>query len=450
MNVLLTILIVSNNRRILLEEQVENLLELLSRHPAVKFELIVSETSSLDLASSSKLDSKDTPPHVDYKYIFRSHSFVTAEEHLLARLEMPVGDYCWILGDDDPVVPDGLNDLVRALTTSLADFILFDSYSLSSDGQVFGSSCRNYFPLGDSYLSMNELIAIYGFWFVPSGFSITIFRREMFDIQVFREHILMSAIYSHVSAFIECFSASRCVTVGTALVWYRMNLSDEGGDDNWQRLSRTKGHSQNYPWTLGFCSLLNRLIFGGFIHLNTIRLAMDQNHAARFVWHMLAMEMVIFQCRFDIKNLDELSQPSGLYGDSRSISGIDWNEFIRFWELVLRPFPVCSEFVELLSIYYNIVLTASALGKLPSHLEGVPLRARLNRLCHAFEALACSIYDRYLGVYMYNPMLFWIEQGAAFGLQLEPRKPGIDPEDEAEPSRNMRLLTHAFRGCMPV
>ena len=450
MTTLLSILLVSNNRRSLLEGQVENLLSLLSERTKSKYEIIVSETSSVNPASSERLGSMQPPPHIAYKYIFLAHPFVTAEEHLLARLEMPVGHYCWILGDDDPVVPEGLTELLRALIADSADFILFDSYSLSSDGLIFGSSRRNYFPLGCSHQSMNELIAAYGFWFVPSGFSVTIFKRKLFDIQVYSKHVRISPIYSHVSAFIECFSAARCATFGTALVWYRTNLSDEGQDDNWQRLSRVNGHAQNYPWTLGFSSLLLQLISGRFIHLNTIRFAIDQNHEVRFIWHMLAIEIVIAQCKSDINDEAELYRFGGLYRDSFRESTISWPAFVDFWELVLRGLPVATHFTALLRVYADIVLTVMALNNLPGNVEGLALRGRLNRLHHRFESLVCSVYDLYLAKYLYRPVRFWVEHGSTFGLYMDTSYVGAELENEASLSRNMELLTHSFRGCKNI
>lgn len=441
MSTLLSILTVSNNRRTTLEEQVVNLLTLLNGQQEGRFEVIISETSSSHLIKSEKLASIHCPQNVQYSYIFQPLPFATAEEHLLARIDMPCGEYCWILGDDDPVVPDGLSRLVLALNKSLADFILFDSYPLSSDGLRFGDSRRNHFPNGRTIMTMDELISLYGFWFVPSGFSIIVFRRSLFNALVYRAHVAISPIYSHVSAFIECFSDATCAVVGAALVWYRTNSSDEGDDDNWERLARSKKHSKNYPWTLGFSALLARLVAKRLLRVDSIRFAIDQNHCSRFVWHMLAMEMILSQCRSDIERLSESSSSMTLFIDSIRRPEMSWSEFMCFWSLVLRDTPINDSFTKLLGIYKDIVLTTMVLEKLKGAPIALALDNRIRRLNDRFKNYFTLVYDTYLAKYMHFPVRYWIDQGPLSVLTQD----AFMSTDEVVFSRDMIRLAQALR-----
>jgi len=421
-------------------------LGLLSAYPDISFELFISETSSVNSDCSRRLAGEVRMPNVAYRYSFLPKPFATAEEHLIARIDLISGEYSWILGDDDPIVPHGLDKLVQLLVADAADFVLFDSYSLSSNGVEFGNIRRYCFPEGVTLMSMSDIIAVYGFWFVPSGFSVTIFRRALFDQYIYREHLDISPIYSHVSSFIECFSAQPCAVVGSALVWYRTNLSDEKGDDNWHRLSHVKGHCQNFPWTLGFCTLLARLLDKSKIDYNVLKVAIDQNHRSRFVWHMLAMDMIVGQCRCDINSFGGKNMARVLYRDSIQSSVLDWSKFVEFWACILDGSDIADVFCEFLSVYESIILVMMTVLNPSSTTSSRALIAKLDRLEDRFNYLISLIYDLYLGKYMFSPIRFWVDQGPLSG------SGAIDLAaiDEESLSRNMRLLLSSFRCSLIV
>lgn len=405
---LLTILIVSNNRRRLLEEQVKSITRLLANKNDADVELLISETNSEERQPSHCITSTASNEDLLIRYIFDPNPFVTAEEHLLARLDLALGEYCWILGDDDPIVDTGYYNLLDILHLGKHDYILYDSYGLDSNGETYVNEPRYGFPAGTTELSMSRIISMYGFWFVPSAFSTTIFRKSLFLRKTYEKHIAVSPIYSHVTAFIESFAAARCCINGEPLVWYRKNKSDEGDDDNWERLSLTSKRSVNFPWTFGFSSLLAMLTDESFISFELIRFTVDQNHDRRFVWHMLAIELTIIQCMRDIDLLASGNALTNtLYHDSLTHRISSWQDFSCFWSHVLGPGTIENSFRLFLSAYESCVLTLLAIERLQASSGSVnALKNRSQRLAEGMKIAKTAIYDEYLSPYMYDPNVF--------------------------------------------
>ncbi|HVC90960.1 MAG TPA: glycosyltransferase family 2 protein [Acidobacteriaceae bacterium] len=125
---LLTIAIPTFNRAKYLRESLSTLFDQLDAQPTV--ELLVSDNASSD-ETSAVIDEFQTRG-LKLRYL-RNEVNLGVDANFLRCFEQACGKYLWVLGDDDIVVPGGLNKILRMLEAADYALIYLCAYSFRSD-----------------------------------------------------------------------------------------------------------------------------------------------------------------------------------------------------------------------------------------------------------------------------------------------------------------------------
>jgi len=115
---LLTIAIPTYNRSACLTQLLEALGPQLVGESRV--ELIVSDNASPDDTSAVIASFRDKGFALNYS---RNETNIGADANFIRCFELAQGEYVWVFGDDDIIVPGGLNEVLRCLETRRFDLI---------------------------------------------------------------------------------------------------------------------------------------------------------------------------------------------------------------------------------------------------------------------------------------------------------------------------------------
>ncbi len=115
---LLTIAIPTYNRSSCLKQLLDVLAPQLSGESRV--ELLISDNSSPDDTPAVVETFRDKGLAVVYK---RNESNIGADANFLQCYNMARGEYVWIFGDDDVIIPGGLSEVLRQLETQRFDLL---------------------------------------------------------------------------------------------------------------------------------------------------------------------------------------------------------------------------------------------------------------------------------------------------------------------------------------
>jgi hypothetical protein len=400
---LLGILIPSNNRRDLLEVQVSRLLADLDSCGEASYQVVISETSSVHAEPSSLIrDISDTKDFVEYH--FRPLPFSTAEEHILQRYPLIRSHYCWILSDDDEPYPDTVKSLESLLSSKRFSYLVFDSYTQDIDGKDNQARCK--FPQGLTPFSMKDFAVSHGFWHVMAAVSVCIFKADPRFSEFLRTYLEICPIYSHVAAFIEMFMDEEACSVGSPLVWYHKNpyddikvASEENPLSNWEKFAHRHGCAFRYPWTLGFTSMLEKLVSINALSFTDIRLVSDRNFEREFVWHVQALWQILDQCTFDVvKRVGSNPTPPSLLHDSiRRQTNLSWDSFTGFWCSVLPDKEIAADLASCLLAYRDVVACQELLcNQDASGIFSSIIKSRMDKKANEFSRLSSRIDRDYV------------------------------------------------------
>lgn len=121
---LLTIAIPTYNRSECLTLLLDNLLPQLASEPRV--ELIVSDNASEDATPEIVRGYQGHGAKIEYR---RNETNVGADANFVRCFELARGEYVWIFGDDDIIVPGGLREVLRHLEPRIYDLLFIRASS---------------------------------------------------------------------------------------------------------------------------------------------------------------------------------------------------------------------------------------------------------------------------------------------------------------------------------
>jgi glycosyltransferase involved in cell wall biosynthesis len=266
----LTIIIPSKNRTSQLQATLKNLSSLIPHDGSV--EIIISDNSDIPL---ERLFESQV-----VRLIRPSERLDTAEENLLFALEHAKGKYIWPLGDDDVVVRSGLSRLLEFCKVDAYEAMVWNAKNVTGDYESMGwSRVMAYSPVVE--ISYSNFLERIGYWSIPAGISLTIFKREMITREaVTAVQNLRSKIYSHVTLYALLFRDKKFAFINEDLVEYRTNLYDLSHEStsHWTDYTSRHNHSDRFIWNLGFIEHLELLESAGAIGSNFLARAVDIGH----------------------------------------------------------------------------------------------------------------------------------------------------------------------------
>lgn len=110
----------------------ENLLESITNNLNIKnleFEICISDNNSTD-ETFTVIENYSNKIKINYN---KNSSNIGATKNYLKVIEMAKGDFVWLIGDDDLIMPNALNDIINSIKINKSsDFFFVNSYQLNS------------------------------------------------------------------------------------------------------------------------------------------------------------------------------------------------------------------------------------------------------------------------------------------------------------------------------
>ena len=138
---LITLAIPTFNRAAFLTELLASLLPQFATLPSGTVELLVSDNCSTDETESVVRQFVSRRLHCRY---LRNKANLGADANFLQCLDEATGQYVWVFGDDDLLVPDALPNLISLLEQAEVDLVYLSSFSFS--GTVDTAAARRAGP----------------------------------------------------------------------------------------------------------------------------------------------------------------------------------------------------------------------------------------------------------------------------------------------------------------
>ena len=297
----LTVLIPTRNRFGLLRAQVDTIHLLLGKYGA-RFEIVVHDNSTFP-APDDLLEA--FPPSVNYQ---RSPElFDTAEENIAAALTHCLGEYIWLLADDDGVEPDGLELLLQYIEAGKEDILVFNSRHgrderLSDEGAYVTERSRRFFHGREMRCSLRTFVQRTGYFYWICGISTLIIRRSIASPEVLRKYVGIARIYAHVAWLIEVGKDRQFVFVNRPLVVYGLLPTDHDGGRHWRNVAIREGGYSTAVWTGLWLRVLDELVRIDALSVDEVRHTVDMSHQRRFHFGSNLTYQVLEQ----LSNFDEL------------------------------------------------------------------------------------------------------------------------------------------------
>ena len=278
---LLTVLIPTRNRWGLLAAQCRAVDQIL-REKDASFEIIVHDNST-----------EPPPPGLvealpgSVRYIRSPEMYDTAEENICAAFGHCVGEYVWLLADDDGLEINGVAELLTILKVAEEDIIVFNSRHgrderLAAEGAYVTQRARRLFYEKEMRCSIGDFVERTGFFYWICAISTVIVRRSAAPVEPLRKYLEITRIYAHVAWLIEIGKDKRFLFVNRPLVVYGLLPTDHDGGRHWRSIGVREGAYSNAIWTGLWLRALDELLARGALTLSQIRRAAEMNHATRF------------------------------------------------------------------------------------------------------------------------------------------------------------------------
>lgn len=392
---ILSIIIPTRNRPIQLESTLRNLLNIAGLE--LQIEIIVSDNS--DFATKPIIQDQRV------KWVRPKKSLETAEENLLFAIDFAIGTYIWPLGDDDIVLKHAFEELIKYCYKGKFDAMVWNTRNVSHSYQAVGWSrviCSSQ-ELSLSYKSFLERL---GFWSIPAGISLTVFKRALINEDKKNEvQLLKSKIYSHVTFYALIFKEANFAFINLDLVEYRTNLYDvsHSSTNHWTDYSDSQGLSDRHFWLDGFVSHLNLLEKHSAIESDFLSRALDIGHFN----HRIPLLEHMIEILFDQVEKD-------LAGSSRR--KISFEEFNRVTEYLERNAPSYSA---LLSSMKVLISSSSVPNKAKQNFLKLKSRWVNDRQSYPYRRY---FRGRVYGYFVYETPLGWLalEQAGIDRINLAP------------------------------
>ncbi|HEX4413391.1 MAG TPA: glycosyltransferase family 2 protein [Lacipirellulaceae bacterium] len=286
-----------------------------------------SEDATLEIARS--FESKIP----NLRVVTPSTHVLSAEENVFRAFQWVTGEFTWVLGCDDIVRFEALPELLQVAKDGKFDVAIFNVMQSDQDGKL--ESVCNYY-MKERYFegTLAELTQRMGFWWLIAGFSGQIVRTSRV---VNYDHAGLiartSPIYSHVTAYLECFADCPAAIVNVQSVIYRLTDSDFA---HWRRAAARFGVFDEYFWTLGYVRQLLHLEDRGIIGRDFLIKMIESNRRSFFRPTLVIYDKILNQL--------QLMNASLKHQDGRNrLSASDFDELVGYFEerdLLARPYLI--------------------------------------------------------------------------------------------------------------
>jgi hypothetical protein len=382
---LLSILIPTKNR----QDQIKSTISILTHYIESlnvenEVEIVISNNSDHPLEG---LNSK-------YLRILESNlKFETAEENLFSLLKEAQGQYVWPLGDDEIPIKDSFQKLLELCRNQTYEAMVWNSRILGIDGESLGHS-RIKLNKEILEITYEEFLLRTGYWSIPAGISLTVFKNNLNDFDFMKEvFLLKSPIYSHVTYYAYIFSKVKFGFVNFDLVHYQTNRHDvlPKKSNHWFKYTQNSAIFFRYPWTLGFIRQLKLLEEHKIIKESFLDNALDISHfGRRFKLSEKVIELVLDQVILELST----KQKNIMTKD-------ELDETLRYLEIRIPRYSRTFELIKTVKNEKNSYSRKHNLAKLTKHRSAIEFAN--NRL--PFHGYYRFIRSQYL---VYETPLGWI------------------------------------------
>jgi hypothetical protein len=274
---------------------------------------------------------------IESKYDFalklvKTESFLaTAEENLSYGIKHSDGVFCWVLGDNDIPIKNGVQHLLNQLQNTEFDICIYNSLAKNNHAEVWDIT-RVQMEQIVNPMPITDFVKRMGFWSVTAGFSTLVFRRNLFNVSYFdRLHRENLKIYSHVFAMLFSFHDKNFCAMNIPLVKYSSNSFDNESvlnsdrDLHWINFATNHQHFYRNPWTLAFLKQIDTLEEAGIFRKFELLDVIDQGHLGnRFYIFDAILSFVVDQLLVEEESiLPQKITPAEMNYVLESLYGID-------------------------------------------------------------------------------------------------------------------------------
>ena len=234
-----------------------------------------------------------------------------------------------MLGCDDIVRFEALPEVIEVAKEGVLDIAIFNFMQSDQDGKL--ESVCNYY-MRDRYFE-GDLVSLtqrMGFWWLIAGFSGQIVRTAL--VAKFDHAGLIartSPIYSHVTAYLECFAGKRAAIVNVQNVIYRLTDSDLA---HWRRAAARFGVFDEYFWTLGYIRQIQHLEQKGIVRRDFLTKMIESDRRSFFRPTVVIYDKILHQ-------LQLMNSVVKQQEDRNRLTPNDFNELVEYLEQRRPPGP---------------------------------------------------------------------------------------------------------------
>lgn len=225
---LLSLCIPTWARRSLLKD----LLDTIDRQDLDDVEIVLSDNHSLDGTRELFAAYAAKWPRTVYKEHPKNAGF---DWNIFRAPGLATGEYCWLMGDDDLLLPGAFARLKDILRRDRPSGILMGSAPADGDGRLLEPSLLDRpFPEDPHFMDSNEFLR-YGAWF--GQVSSQLFRRDLWR-QIHADGRWKDFIMSHYMQSFMCLKTALHAPPGTWMIdpspsyVYRSSLTEQIGNAN--------------------------------------------------------------------------------------------------------------------------------------------------------------------------------------------------------------------------
>lgn len=204
--ILLSICIPTYNRELYLASTLESIVSQLDEYTRSKVEICISDNASSDDTEALVEEYRKKHPHIVF---YRWPQNMGADRNYLRVVEIANGEFCWLFGSDDVMMPGAITRVLAELETQ-PDIVLYDRAESDHllNGEPVITSWTD-FPGDYDFDSLKErgrfrryLASCRSFSALFSYLSVIVFRNKRWQAIEFKDRFVGSA-YVHMHILLE-------------------------------------------------------------------------------------------------------------------------------------------------------------------------------------------------------------------------------------------------------